>query len=141
MAGIAADIRNQIKRILLGVADDDAIEVNRPSERNVLPAAFGYSPERWPSPKTFGEPVTAVQVKMTIVKSRERGIPAADLSSLRTVVLDAYGVGQANSRGNASLFIDWLMNADEDSIDDALQTAACHDDAFEDIAWREEGAA
>ena len=141
MAGIAANIRDQIKRDRLGgPSESEAVQLVQ-EESKPLPAAFGYTPERWPSAKMFGEPVTPVQVKMSIVKSRERGIPAADLSFLRTVVLDSYGVGQTNSKGHASLFIDWLMNADEESIEDGLQAAACYEDAYEDISWREDSVA
>jgi phage recombination protein Bet len=91
-------------------------------------SAFGYAPERWPSAKMFGEPVTQTQIKMVRAKSRERGIEDEDLPFLRTLVLQAYGVGDGNSKGNASLFIDWLMNADEAAIDAGLQAAQVYED-------------
>lgn len=91
-------------------------------------AAFGYIPERWPAPKMFGSPVTESQVKMVGVKARERNISQEDLPFVRTLVLNAYGVGDANSKGNASLFIDWLMNADEDAVEAAIQAAASYEE-------------
>ena len=91
-------------------------------------SAFGYTPERWPAPRMFGQPVTESQIKMVGIKSRERGIPNEDLPFVRTLVLNAYQVGDANSKGNASLFIDWLMNADEESIEAALQASSSFED-------------
>jgi len=94
--------------------------------------AFGYSPERWPASKMFGAPVTPSQVKMVGVKARERGIPPEELPFIRTLVLNAYGIGDANSKGNGSLFIDWLMNADEEAIDTAIQAAASYEEPAEE---------
>jgi phage recombination protein Bet len=91
-------------------------------------SAFGYTPERWPSPKMFGQPVTESQVKMVGVKSRERGIPNEDLPFVRTLVLNAYQVGDANSKGNASLFIDWLMNAENEAVEAALRASSTYED-------------
>lgn len=99
-----------------------------PTEDTELRAAFGYTPERWPAPKMFGAPVTESQVKMIGVKARERNISQEDLPFVRTLVLNAYAVGDANSKGNASLFIDWLMNADEDAIEAAIQAAASYEE-------------
>jgi hypothetical protein len=90
--------------------------------------AFGYRPERWPSAKMFWSPVEADQAKIIRRKARERSLPEQELSVIRSLVLNAYGVGDANSKGNAALLIDWLMNADEDAIDSAIQAAARQED-------------
>lgn len=105
-----------------------AIVSSEPSERTVAPvgqrSALGYTPERWPAPGMFGQPITENQAKMVVAKSRERGIPREDVPFVRTLVLNSYQVGDGNSKGNASLFIDWLMNADEDAIEAALTASA-----------------
>lgn len=85
--------------------------------------AFGYSPGRWPTAKMFGSPVTPSQVKMLSVKAKERGIATEHLPFVRSLVLKAYGVADSNSKANASLIIDWLMNAGQQSIDAALTAA------------------
>lgn len=98
--------------------------------------AFGYSPERWPTVPMFGAAVTPLQVKMVGVKARDRGIAPENLPLLRNLVLRAYGVGDGNSKANASLFIDWLMNADDDTLDEALQAVESYDDW---AAWENTG--
>src|SRR5512144_2540229 len=85
--------------------------------------AFGYLPEGWPTLKMFGAPVSPAQVKLVGQKARERGIPAEELPFVRELVLNAYGVQPANSKGNAALFIDWLMRASSDSIEEAVSAA------------------
>ena len=93
--------------------------------------AFGYTPERWPAPKMFGAPVTESQVKMIRVKARERGISREDIPFIRSLVLNAYAVDDSNSKGNASLLIDWLMNADEDAVEGAvLAASSCEEPAL-----------
>jgi phage recombination protein Bet len=82
--------------------------------------AYGYVPERWPLPKMFSDPMTESQGKMMGAKARERDIPEEALEPLRKLILSTYGVGTGHSKGNASLFIDWLINAEDESIDKAL---------------------
>jgi hypothetical protein len=101
--------------------------------------AFGYRPEQWPQPSAFWEPVTPTQIKMSSVKARERSIPDQDLPVVRTLVLNAYGVGDANSKGNASLFVDWLMNASEDAIDAAIQSATAPEQLEDQYSLLEQG--
>jgi hypothetical protein len=75
--------------------------------------AFGYVPVRWPLPK----------VKMQAGKARERSMPEEDLPVVRRLVLEAYGLEDDASKASASLFIDWLINADEESLDQAVAAA------------------
>jgi phage recombination protein Bet len=82
--------------------------------------AFGYAPERWPLPKMFTDPMTESQGKMMAAKARERDIPEEAVEPLRKLILTTYSVGVGSSKGNASLFIDWLINAEDESIDEAL---------------------
>ena len=90
-------------------------------------AAFGYVPTRWPLPKMFQDPMTEAQVKMQVAKARERSLPEEDLATVRRLVLESYGLEEDGSKATASLFIDWLINADEESLDEAVaasETAA-----------------
>jgi hypothetical protein len=104
---------------MAAIAADYGVQLRLDLVERMPRGAFGYSPERWPSAKMFGVPVTPLQVKMIGIKAGERGVPSGDLPRLRSFVLDAYGVGDGNSMGNAALFIDWLMNADDDAIFEA----------------------
>lgn len=83
-------------------------------------AAFGYVPVRWPLPKSFADPMTDAQRRMMEGKARERTIPEEDLPGVRRVVMEAYGLADDGSKANASLFIDWLINAEEESLDAAV---------------------
>lgn len=83
-------------------------------------AAFGYVPVRWPLPKMFTEPMTESQRKMISTKAQERMLPEEDLSTIRQRVVEAYGLSDDGSKAAASLFIDWLINAAEDSLDRAV---------------------
>jgi len=85
--------------------------------------AFGYVPVRWPLPKMFQDPATDSQVKMMQGKARERSMPEEDLPTVRRLVLEAYGLEEDGSKASASLFIDWLINADEESLDQAVAAA------------------
>ncbi|MGV3615411.1 MAG: phage recombination protein Bet [Fimbriimonas sp.] len=85
--------------------------------------AFGYVPVRWPLPKMFQDPMTESQVKMQAGKARERSMPEEDLPVVRRLVLEAYGLEDDASKASASLFIDWLINADEESLDQAVAAA------------------
>lgn len=99
------------------------------SEDSGKRSSFGYTPRRWPTTKMFGAPVTASQVKMTTAKARERGISSEHLPFVRSLVLKGYGVSDSNSKGNASLFIDWLMNASQQSLDAAVAAAQEYEEA------------
>lgn len=81
--------------------------------------AFGYVPMRWPLPKMFTEPATESQAKMSRGKARERMLDLDELDIVRRLVLEAYGVEDDGSKATMSLFIDWLMNADDDTLDRA----------------------
>ncbi len=81
--------------------------------------AFGYVPMRWPIPKMFNEPATESQSKMSRAKARERMLDLDELDDVRSLVLGAYGVEDDGSKAAMSLFIDWLMNADDDTLDRA----------------------
>lgn len=107
---------------------DRQASVEQPSGDDIR-TAFGYGPSRWPSGKMFSSPVTESQAKMVGTKARERGVPEEQLPFLRSAVLKAYGVAEDNSKGNASLFIDWLMNASEEAMQEALASAMEHEDA------------
>ncbi|HEY0866337.1 MAG TPA: phage recombination protein Bet [Fimbriimonas sp.] len=85
--------------------------------------AFGYVPVRWPLAKMFAEPMTDSQRKMIGAKASERTIPEEDLGSVRRLVLEAYGLADEPTKACASLFIDWLINADEEHLDAAVQAA------------------
>ena len=75
----------------------------------------------------FGEAVTPTQIKMIRLKAEGRGISSGSLPFLRALILNAYEVSDANSRGNACLFVDWLMHADESAIDEAMQAVECYE--------------
>jgi phage recombination protein Bet len=81
--------------------------------------AFGYVPMRWPMPKMFSEPATESQTKMTRAKARERMLDLNELDVVRRLVLEAYGLEDDASKATMSLFIDWLMNADDETLDRA----------------------
>lgn len=85
--------------------------------------AFGYVPVRWPLPKMFTDPATDSQRKMMEGKARERSLPEEDLPAVRELVLEAYGIEDDSSKAAASLFIDWLINAEEESLDEAVAAA------------------
>jgi hypothetical protein len=125
---VAADFGVQLKLNLRIVRED-------------RPMAFGHTPEGWPSLKMFGAPVTPEQVKLVGVNAKLRGIPPEDLPFIRSLVLRAYGVGDSNSKGNTSLLIDWLMNADERSIDEAIKAAEGDGDVYLVGARQRAGAA
>jgi phage recombination protein Bet len=85
--------------------------------------AFGYVPVRWPLPKMFNDPMTDSQRKMMTGKSDERSIPEEDAATVRRLVLESYGLSDDGTKAAASLFIDWLINADEDTLDRAVAAA------------------
>lgn len=85
--------------------------------------AFGYVPVRWPLPKMFQDPMTDSQAKMQASKARERTLPEEDLPTIRRLVLESYGVDDDGSKAAASLFIDWLINADEEHLDLSVAAA------------------
>lgn len=85
--------------------------------------AFGYVPMRWPVPKMFGEPATESQTKMSRGKARERMLDLDELDIVRRLVLEAYGLEDDRSKATMSLFIDWLMNADDETLDRASAAA------------------
>ena len=85
--------------------------------------AFGYVPMRWPVPKMFGEPATESQTKMARGKARERMLDLDELDLVRRLVLEAYGLEDDRSKATMSLFIDWLMNADDETLDRASAAA------------------
>jgi phage recombination protein Bet len=83
------------------------------------PQAFGYVPMRWPVAKMFGEPATESQGKMARGKARERMMDLDELDVTRRVVLGAFGLEDDGSKAAMSLFIDFLINADDDALDRA----------------------
>ena len=85
--------------------------------------AFGYVPMRWPIPKMFSEPATESQGKMARAKARERMLDLDELDVVRRLTLAAYGLEDDGSKAAMSLFIDWLMNADDDTLDRASAAA------------------
>lgn len=85
--------------------------------------AFGYVPMRWPVPKMFGEPATDSQGKMSRAKARERMLDLDELDAVRRLMLEAYGLEDDSSKAAMSLFIDWLMNADDETLDRASAAA------------------
>ena len=85
--------------------------------------AFGYVPMRWPIAKMFGEPATESQGKMSRAKARERMLDLDELDVVRRLVLEAYGLEDDASKAAMSLFIDWLMNADDETLDRASAAA------------------
>jgi hypothetical protein len=74
----------------------------------------------------FGIPMTPLQVKMINLNARQRGVLPENLPLVRTLILKAYGVNDANSKGNASLFIDWLMNASDEIIEAAISASVSY---------------
>lgn len=85
--------------------------------------AFGYVPVRWPVAKMFGEPATESQTKMSRAKAREKRIDEKDVDGIRRLVLQAYRVEDDGNKASMSLFIDWLMNADDETLDRASAAA------------------
>ena len=103
--------------------------------------AFGYGPDRWPSTRMFGEAVTPTQIKMIRLKAEARGISSLALPFLRALILNAYEVSDANSRGNASLFVDWLMHADDYAVDEAMQAVEYYEQLDGSVRAVSQGAA
>ena len=85
--------------------------------------AFGYVPMRWPLAKMFSDPSTESQNKMARGKARERLIDLDELDTVRRLVLEAYGLEDDGNKACMSLFIDWLMNADDETLDRAAAAA------------------
>lgn len=83
--------------------------------------AFGFVPVRWPLPKMFTEPMTESQAKMEASKSKDREIDADDVGAVKALVLESYGLIPDQSKAMSSLFLDWLINADEDALDSAVE--------------------
>lgn len=102
-----------------------SVEVQRPAEPVGDPApdgknAFGYVPARWPLPKMFQDPKTESQAKIAHARARDRSIPMEYLTAVRKLVLQEYGLdAEDDSKAAWSLFIDWLINADAESLDAA----------------------
>ena len=96
---------------------------NVPSSGGDGKEAFGYVPMRWPLPKMFAEPATESQGKMSRAKARERMLDLDELDVVRRLVLEAYGLEDEASKASMSLFIDWLMNADDETLDRASAAA------------------
>jgi hypothetical protein len=90
-----------------------------PGEAN----AFGYRPVRWPLAKMFAEPITDSQRNMIATKAMERSIPEEDLSTVRRLVLEAYGLADEPTKACASLMVDWLINAEEPHLDAAVEAS------------------
>jgi DNA recombination protein Rad52 len=90
-------------------------------------SAFGYQPARWPLPKMFDDICTESQRKMAYSKAHERMLAEEDISTIRRLILEEYGLGGdaavEASKAGWSLFIDWLINADEDHLDRAVSAA------------------
>jgi hypothetical protein len=118
----------QMKESLMGPKDEPKA-VAAPDGKQ----AFGYVPVRWPLAKMFSEPMTDSQRKMIEAKATERTIPEEDVSLVRREVLEAYGLHDEPIKAHASIFIDWLINADEDHIDAAVAAAESNDDPFATI--------
>lgn len=85
--------------------------------------AFGYVPVRWPLPKMFSERATESQQKMSRAKARERMLDPEEIDVIRRLVLDRYGLEDDGSKATMSLFIDWVMNAEDDVLDRASAAA------------------
>lgn len=85
--------------------------------------AFGYVPSRWPLAKMFAEAQTEQQSRMIAGKAKDRMINEDYVEGVRVAVLRAYGLDPAPTKATASLVIDWLINAGEESIDAAHETA------------------
>ena len=96
---------------------------NAPASAGDGKQAFGYVPMRWPLPKMFAEPATEAQGKMSRAKARERMLDLDELDVVRRLVLEAYGLEDDQSKAAMSLFIDWLMNADDEMLDRASAAA------------------
>ena len=92
---------------------------NAPATSGDGKQAFGYVPMRWPVAKMFREPATESQTKMSRAKARERMLDLDELDAVRRLVLEAYGLEDDASKATTSLFIDWLMNADDETLDRA----------------------
>ncbi|RYG37432.1 phage recombination protein Bet [bacterium] len=102
------------------------IPEGRPEPKLVSPdgkEAFGYAPVRWPLPRMFNEPMSDNQRKMMGAKARERGIDEEAIADLRREVLHGYGLDDDATKAAASLFIDWLLNVNEEGLDEGLAAA------------------
>lgn len=104
---------------------DGLLDMNRPASEDSGEGktAFGYVPMRWPMPKMFNEPATESQSKMSRSKARERMLDLDELDIVRRLVLAAYGLEDDGSKATMSLFIDWLMNSDDETLDRASAAA------------------
>jgi phage recombination protein Bet len=103
-----------------------AREPSRPPSSGSSPEgknAFGYAPVRWPLPKMFQDPATDSQHKMWFSKCRERTLPEEDAPTIMRLVLESYGLEDDGSKAALSLAIDWVINADEESLDLAVAAA------------------
>ena len=85
--------------------------------------AFGYRPLRWPTKKMWTEAVTESQRSMMKIKADERSVVEELRPTLRRLVLEKYGLENRDSKAAASLYIDWLINATESTIDSGCEAA------------------
>ena len=85
--------------------------------------AFGYRPLRWPTKKMWTEAVTDSQRSMMKIKCDERSIVEELRPTLRRIVLEKYGVKEADTKAAVSLYIDWLINSKEATIDAGCEAA------------------
>lgn len=85
--------------------------------------AYGYFPELWPPPHFFLEPMTDKQRDMAPEKfgarmKKEWG--AEEIDRAAALVLGALGLEADGTRGTTAVFIDFLMNASNESFDTCL---------------------
>ncbi len=79
-------------------------------------SAFGYTPTKWPLPKMWATDCTPDQIKIVGEKLRERNISDDEATTLHNLVLAEYGLAPGTTKAKLSLFIDWLLNADDNSL-------------------------
>lgn len=89
--------------------------------------AFGYKPEFLPHPSLHGKSLTFKQAGKLRHLYREWNLEEWDVPFLRAVVMEAYGQENKGSAFEASLFIDFLMNANDEAFDAAMNAATFYE--------------
>lgn len=134
-AGKADAIETEARDLTHTLTDEErkeaAAEVEKGRDGKPLKRlAFGYTPQRWPVSSHWGQPATQPQIDMMRSKGLDRKIDAECIEKVRDLVLTAYSEDSSKCRhtkAGISLYIDWLMNADDDAIYKALAALTAPD--------------
>lgn len=85
--------------------------------------AFGYVPAKWPGEAAFDKPRSDAQRGKAHATWKERGGDESMYGATRTMVLRALGFERHDGMGQTMLWIDFLLNASDESLNAAILAA------------------